>query len=501
MKTYIRYISAISAALLSLSLVSEAEVRLPSILGNNMVLQRNTEVNLWGSAAAGKTVTVETSWNGEKYRTKAGPDGRWSLKVATSDAGGPYSIVISDGEKLVLDNILLGEVWICGGQSNMEMPMCGFMFQPVENSVGHIVYSASETPDIRLFTVPRTDSAEPLDDCESEWLTSLPENVSNFSAVGYLFGKALTKAMGGIPVGLVSSNYGGSRIECWMPEETVAAIEGIDQKVATGGTGATGAPGRLYNAMIHPVRNFTAKGFIWYQGCSNRLNWYDYKKLMIALVKCWREEWGNEKMPFYYTQLAPYEYDGADFRALPLVVEAQYQALSEIPYSGIAATTDVGNKVCIHPSRKFQVAERLAWLALANDYGYTGVPRPAPTYKEMEIVRDENRGNMAVLGFNNLSNGGWSEPDSFKAYENNGYCSLGGFEIAGADRVWHKAHASLRWWENRIEVWSEAVEEPVAVRYAFRNFPAEASVMTTMGQPLAPFRTDDWPVDDIGRTE
>ena len=253
--------------------------------------------------------------------------------------------------------------------------------------------------------------------------------------------------------------------------------------------------------MIHPVRNFTAKGFIWYQGCSNRLNWYDYKKLMIALVKCWREEWGNEKMPFYYTQLAPYEYDGADFRALPLVVEAQYQALPEIPYSGIAATTDVGNKVCIHPSRKLQVAERLAWLALANDYGYTGVPRPAPTYKEMEIVRDENRCNMAVLGFNNVSNGGWSEPDSFKAYENNGYCSLGGFEIAGADRVWHKAHASLRWWENRIEVWSEAVPEPVAVRYAFRNFPAEASVMTTMGQPLAPFRTDDWPVDDIGRTE
>ena len=496
---YLFFISVLS--LLGAS-VSRAEVKLPSILGDNMVLQRNTEVNLWGTAEAGKTVTVKTSWNGEKYKTKVSDDGKWSIKITTGEAGGPYNIVISDGNRLVLDNILLGEVWICGGQSNMEMPLCGFMYQPVKNSAEHILYSASETPNIRIFSVPRIESTEPLDDCESEWQLSLPENVNTFSAVGYLFGKVLTKAMNGIPVGLVSANYGGSRIECWMTKEAIEAIDGIDHEVAVGGKGTTSAPELLYNGLIHPIRNFTAKGFIWYQGCSNRLNWYDYKKLMATLVKFWRTEWGNDKMPFYYTQLAPYTYDGDNFRSLPLVIEAQYQALAEIPYSGIAATTDLGNRTCIHPSEKYQVAERLAYLALANDYGYTGVPRPAPTYKDMEIIKDERRGNMAVLSFNNLSlKYEWNEPDSFKAYDDDGYCTPQGFEIAGADRIWHKAHASFRWWENRIEVWSEDVPEPVAVRYAFRNFPGDANVMTTMGQPLVPFRTDNWPVEDIGKLQ
>ena len=496
------YFSAIATLILCFSFISDAKVGVPSILGDNMVLQRNTEVNLWGNADAGKTVTVETSWNGKKYRTKSDDNGKWSLKVATGEAGGPYSIIISDGEKLVLENILLGEVWICGGQSNMEMPVCGFMYQPVENSSEHILYAASETPNIRLFTVPRKESTVPLEDCESEWLLSLPENVSAFSAVGYFFGKALTKAMNGIPIGLVTANWGGSRIECWMTKEAINAIEGINHEVAMGGKGATAAPELLYNGLIHPVRHFTAKGFIWYQGCSNRLNWYDYKKLMVALVELWRAEWGNEKMPFYYTQLAPYTYDGDDFRSLPLVIEAQYQAMEEIPYSGIAATTDLGNRTCIHPSKKYEVGTRLAYLALANDYGYTGVPRPAPTYKDMEIIKDERRGNMAVLSFNNLSlKYEWNEPDSFKAYDDDGYCTPQGFEIAGADRIWHKAHASFRWWENRIEVWSEDVPEPVAVRYAFRNFPGDANVMTTMGQPLVPFRTDNWPVEDIGKLQ
>ena len=316
------YFSAIATLILCFSFISDAKVGLPSILGDNMVLQRNTEVNLWGSADAGKTVTVETSWNGKKYRTKSDDNGKCSLKVATGEAGGHYSIIISYGEKLVLENILLGEVWICGGQSNMEMPVCGFMYQPVENSSEHILYAASETPNIRLFTVPRKESTVPLEDCESEWLLSLPENVSAFSAVGYFFGKALTKAMNGIPIGLVTANWGGSRIECWMTKEAINAIEGINHEVAMGGKGATAAPELLYNGLIHPVRHFTAKGFIWYQGCSNRLNWYDYKKLMVALVELWRAEWGNEKMPFYYTQLAPYTYDGDDFRSLPLVIEA-----------------------------------------------------------------------------------------------------------------------------------------------------------------------------------
>ncbi|MBQ8420937.1 MAG: sialate O-acetylesterase [Bacteroidales bacterium] len=491
----------ILAVMAVLPFAMQAEVKLPSVLGSNMVLQRNTEVNLWGSAEAGKTVTVETSWNGEKYKVKAADDGSWSLKVATGEAGGPYTITFSDGKKTVLDNILLGEVWICGGQSNMEMPVCGFMYQPVEGSSEAILYAASETPNVRLFNVPRVSNDVPQADCEGTWQVSTPQSVCSFSAVGYFFGKALTKALGGIPVGLISANWGGSRIECWMTEEAIDATEGINHEIAKSGKGDTSAPQKLYNGLIHPIKDFTAKGFIWYQGCSNRHNWFDYKNLMVSLVKFWRNIWGDDKMPFYYTQLAPYTYEGDGLRSLPLVIEAQYQAMKEIPYSGIAATTDLGNRTCIHPSEKIQVAERLAYLALANDYGLRGVPRPAPRYKEMELINDERRGNMLVLSFENLSKKyEWNDPDSFKGYAKNAYCTPDGFEIAGADKVWHKAKANYRWWENRIEVWSEHVPEPVAVRYAFCNFPKDANVMTTMGQPLVPFRTDDWeiPADEIG---
>jgi sialate O-acetylesterase len=478
-----------------------AEVKLPSILGSDMVLQRNTEVNLWGTADEGSKVTVVTSWNDKKYKIKADNNGKWSLKVETGEAGGPYTITISDGDELVLENILLGEVWICGGQSNMEMPVCGFMYQPVEGSARNILYAASETPNVRLFNVPRVSNKEPQDDCDGQWLVSNPKNVCTFSAIGYFFGKALTKAMNGIPVGLISANWGGSRIECWMTEEAIDATPGINLEIAKSGETDTTAPQWLFNGLINPIKNFTAKGFVWYQGCSNRHNWFDYKNLMVSLVKFWRNIWCNDKMPFYYAQLAPYSYEGDDLRSLPLVIEAQYQAMQEIPYSGIAATTDVGNRTCIHPSKKIEVAERLAYLALANDYGVDGVPRPAPTYKEMELVKDERRGNMLLLSFNNLSKKNeWNNPDSFKGYKEDGYCTPDGFEIAGADKVWHKARANYRWWENKIEVWSDKVPDPVAVRYAFCNFPSTANVVTTMGQPMAPFRTDDWeiPVEEIG---
>ena len=216
--------------------------------------------------------------------------------------------------------------------------------------------------------------------------------------------------------------------------------------------------------------------------------------MQVSLVKLWRETWGDGKMPFYYTQLAPYRYEGDTLRSLPLVIEAQYRALAEIPHSGIAATTDLGNPTCIHPARKREVGERLAFLALANDYGVTGLPAPAPVYKSME--RD---GNKLVLTFDNLPVRAQNGVDSFVAFGPEGYCRPGGFEIAGEDRVFHPAVANFKYWDNRIEVSSDRVSDPGAVRYAFRNYCPEANVMTTMGQPLVPFRTDDWPLDDIGR--
>lgn len=473
-------------------LQAEAKIKLPAVVGSNMVLQRNTEVNLWGEASPRNRVTVLTSWNGRSYDVKARADGRWMMKIPTGEAGGPYTITISDGEPLVLENVLLGEVWICSGQSNMEMPVCGFMYQPVAGSVEAIT-GAGEYPGMRFFTPSKVSSDTPQQDCNAAWQTASPASVSAFSAVGYFFGQTLFKLLN-VPVGLISSNWGGSTIEAWLTVERIDAIEGIDHTIAKSGTYDNSIPQRLYNGMICPVSRFTAKGFIWYQGESNRKNWFDYKKLQVALAAQLRANWDDEQMPFYFTQLAPYRYDDPRLRSLPLMVEAQYQAMAEIPASGIAATTDLGNPSCIHPQRKREVGERLAYLALTNDYGITGLPAPAPTYKSM--LRD---GQKLVLSFNNLSHEqSWNDPNSFVGYTPEGVLQPEGFEIAGADRRFYPAKANLKWWENRIEVRSDSVTEPVAVRYAFRNYCSEANVTTTMGQPLVPFRTDDWPLEDVG---
>lgn len=482
-----------TAAALVLALGASGEVKLPGVLSDNMVLQRNTEVNLWGEAAPGRRVRIRTSWNGERYDAQADKEGHWSVRVATGDAGGPYEITFDDGDRVTLSDILLGEVWICGGQSNMEMPVCGFMQQPVEGSVD-VLFEAAAYPEIRLFTVPHVSSAEPLYDCDAQWEKPTPETVGRFSAVGYFFGRTLHRILG-VPVGLITPNWGGSTIETWMTEESIDATEGIDHAVAKSGVYDNSIVQRLYNGMILPVCRFTAKGFIWYQGESNRKNWYDYKALQVSLVDLWRKTWGDDSMPFYMTQLAPYRYEGDELRSLPLVIEAQYRAAAEIPHSGVAATTDLGNPTCIHPSKKLEVGRRLACLALRNDYGVRGLPRPAPTYASME--RD---GNKLILSFNNLSaKNAWNDPDSFVGFETGGgYVRPQGFEVAGEDRVFHKAKANFKWWQNRIEVSCDEVPEPVAVRYAFRNYCPEANVRTTTGQPLVPFRTDDWPLDDIG---
>lgn len=469
-----------------------AAVKLPAVLGSNMVLQRNTEVNFWGEAAPRGRVRIVTSWDGRRYEVRADDEGRWRTKLTTGQAGGPYTIRIDDGQECILENVMLGEVWVCGGQSNMEMPVCGFMYQPVEGSA-EAVTDAMRYPGIRMFTVPKVSSETPKTDCEGRWLTASPASVGAFSAVGYFFGQTLFKVLD-IPVGLITPNWGGSNIETWMTEESIDSTPGIDLVLAKSGQYENSIPQRLWNGMILPVCGFTARGFIWYQGESNRRNWFDYKALQVSLVKLWRAAWGDERMPFYMTQLAPYRYEGDQLRSLALMVEAQYEAAEEIPRSGIAATTDLGNPACIHPQRKREVGQRLAWLALTNDYGIEGLPAPAPTYKSME-----REGSKLVLSFNHLSGKhDWNAPNSLKGYLPDGYVRPGGFEIAGADRVFHPAKANYKWWENKIEVSSEEVPEPVAVRYAFRNYCPEANVTTTMGQPLVPFRTDDWPVEDIG---
>ena len=486
------------AVLLLTGSAAMAKVTFPGIVSDNMVLQRDAQVTLWGWTDGKKTVTVTPSWSKTKYKAAPDKDGRWEVKVKTAGAGGPYSITFNDGDKTVLENILLGEVWISSGQSNMEMPVCGFMYQPVEHSAENIVF-AGDYPLIRLYTVPRASKTEPQESVGGDWKVCTPQAVSGFSATAWFFAKTLSRLLPGIPIGIVTTNWGGSTIEAWMAEKTIDDIPGINHALSKSKTGDESAPARLFNGMVWPIRSYTAKGFIWYQGESNRFNWFDYRKLMVAMVTSWRELWGNPDMPFYYVQLCPYTYEGDNYRSLAMVIEAQWKALEDLDHAGIAATTDLGNRTCIHPQKKEQVGQRLAYLALANEYGIKGLPKPAPTLKSMEKVKDERRGNMLLLSFNNLSEVyRWNDPDSFVGYLADGYNHPDGFEIAGEDKVWHKARGNYRWWYNQIEVWSDEVPEPVAVRYAFKNFCKEANVVTSMGQPLPPFRTDDWEVDDIG---
>lgn len=464
--------------LLLTALAAQARIELPAVIGSNMVLQRNTDAALWGKATPGSKVRITTSWDGKKYTATADADGRWSTRVATADAGGPYKITLSDGETMVLDNILLGEVWICSGQSNMEMPVCGDATQPAEGSY-EALRNVRNYPDIRMFTVPRADSGEPLDSCGGEWLTATPENVAHFSAVAYYFGRTIADFVPDMPIGLIADSYGGSSIEAWMTEECIKSIEGADLTAAYSGKLPREKPQRLWNAMLKPIMPYTAKGFIWYQGEANLDRWPDYAKMQKAQIALWRDAWGNQDMPFYITQIAPFAYGGdPDNQRLPHLIEAQWEAAAATPHCAVAATTDVGNRDCIHPARKREVGERLAWLALKNDYGVKGLPKPAPTFNRMEL---QDNGELMLI-FNNVD-----ATDSFVYYDNNGLLPIGGFEIAGDDGVFHPAKVRVNVWSNKIYLSSPDVPKPEAVRYAYRNFDAKANLHTNYGQPVPPF--------------
>lgn len=336
---------------------------------------------------------VTTSWDNRKYTVQAAADSTWKTAVATPAAGGPYSIRISDGEAIVLDNVMIGEVWICSGQSNMQMPVTGFPGQPVVGSNEAILNGTNS--DIRMFVVRREVSDRPLDDCNTDtgWQEATTESVAGFTAVGYFFGLNLYKVLG-IPIGLIETDWGGTRIETWMDMETAQKVE-QNQVEKDKNHQAPNKTAQLYNAMIHPLVNYTAQGFIWYQGESNihTGNAHLYSQYMQQLVSLWRNEWGNQQMPFYYVQIAPFVYEGDDKTSVPLIVEQQLAAMDKIPYSGMASTTDIGSGPCIHPSQKIPVGERLALLALSKTYGKKGLICESPRFESVRF--EDGQGDRA----------------------------------------------------------------------------------------------------------
>ncbi|MFR9649959.1 MAG: sialate O-acetylesterase [Rikenellaceae bacterium] len=462
-----------------------AQVRLPELIGDGMVLQRNSDATLWGWSDANKKITVTTSWSKEKFTTLSDEQGRWFIDIPTGEAKWAQSITISDGKKATLNNVMVGEVWICTGQSNMAMPIMGLSNQQMEGAM-EVLSTANNYPNIKLFRVRMADADEPIEEFSSYggWQDATSENIAPFSALANQFARTLTDFMGrDIPIALIQNTWVGTRIEAWMSKESIDNIEGIDQEYTYDIERTRRHRSRLYNAMIHPTRHYTAKGFLWYQGESNWLKPEDYHLLMESMVKLWRKDWGDDTMPFYFVQLAPYKLHGsADGINIPLTVEAQVKALDLIPYSGMVGTTDIGHATNIHPPCKKQIGERMAYIALRNDYGFKAIPEDAPRFKEMTISE-----GTALLSFHNTTRQGSN--NSFKKHDNYQLFEIKGFEMAGEDRVFYPAEAKIE--ASQISVTCDKVANPVAVRYAFYNL-CEGNVVTVLGQPLIPFRTDNW---------
>lgn len=475
-----RFLTALTGVLCALPLL--AKVELPSFISDNMVLQQNSDAALWGWTTPGRKVVVNGSWSKKSVSAVADENGKFLVKIPTCEAGGPYTVCFNDGDKTVLSNVLLGEVWFCSGQSNMEMPMEGFMNQPVEGAA-KVIATAKPSRNIRMVTVTRrTSLKEEERPLGGSWEMNTPEAVSKTSATAYYFADMLEQTLS-IPVGLIITDWGGTPIEAWMDRATVEGgfKNEFDLAFLDGSQlpdKASKQPCTLFNGQVAPLIPFTFKGMLWYQGCDNRERTEQYTRLQPAYVKMMRERFGNPDAPFYFVQLAPYKYKDPENYQQGYINEAQEKTLDLIPNSGMVTTLDIGEFGTIHPRKKQQVGERLAMLALQDTYGVKGFDAHSPRYESMKIEGSSiivklsaAMGGIAPIGVD-----------------------LPGFELAGEDRVFHPATGLVR--SFGVVVTSPEVEHPVAVRYAFRNW-AEATLFNNYGIPVGPFRSDDW--DDIKR--
>ena len=377
---------------------------------------------------------------------------------------------------------MIGEVWVCSGQSNMQMSMTGNLGEPVDGGVEALI-EAPKYKDIRLFYTPMVTSPQPVDTCGGEWKVSSSESVAPFSAAAYFFARDLNDALG-VPVGLIQTAWGGTRIEAWMPEATAREVE-ADIVQTNDRFENPNKVGYLYNAMIRPLLNMTARGFIWYQGESNvhTNNYPHYAHYMEKLVSQWRGDWGDPDMPFYFVQLVPHIYEGGtDGIVLPLMIEQQLAAADRIPNCAMIGTSDMANAGTIHPSEKDQIGRRLALLALTKTYGLKGLIAESPRFESSPF-----RGRQ---GDSAIQDRGNARPGLIRGVSR---ASRSPGRTRSSSR-----HAPNTFGDGILRAWSspwQLVSEPVAVRYAFRNVPAAATLTNTGGLPAFPFRTDDW--DDV----
>ncbi|MBI9018132.1 MAG: 9-O-acetylesterase [Phycisphaerae bacterium] len=467
-------------------------LKLASLFASDMVLQQQTQAAIWGWAKPNETITIVTSWDNKVVKTGSDTDGKWKTTVKTPDAGGPYTVVVkSSDETITLENVLIGEVWICSGQSNMQWRMKQLASQ------GTNMYQAdidkANYPNIRYCLVRQRIALEPQEECELAWSICKPGNVPEFSAVAFFFGMKLHSELN-VPIGLISTNWGGTPAQAWTSGTTLerefpeykATMGKYPEIIKQGKTifhnwqkEAKGlginhhSPSGLYNGMIEPLVPFAIRGAIWYQGESNRADPMQYRRLFPAMIKDWRNKWSIGDFPFYYVQIAPFWYNDTP-PSTAYLREAQMMTLA-LPNTGMAVTMDIGNEKNIHPLKKKPVGNRLALWALAKDYG-KDIVFSGPIYQKYKV-----EGNKIRLQFDYVGNG----------LESGDSKELTHFTIAGEDKVFVQAKAVID--GETIVVSSDKVAKPVAVRFAWGH--ADMPNLTNKdGLPASSFRTDDWEI-------
>ncbi len=503
-------VGLVSLACIGLTATASADVKLPAVFGNHMLLERDAAVPVWGWADPGEKVTVSAA--GQSKTATADSAGKWSVKLDALKAGGPIEVTVQGNNVIRLSDVLVGEVWLCSGQSNMAMTVGSS-----RNAQEEI--AAANYPQIRLFTVARKTAEEPQKDCQGEWKLCSPKTVGGFSAAGYFFGRELHKQLN-VPVGLIDSSWGGTPVEGWtclkaqeaVPElaprmagfkkvlanyDPEKAKQVYEKQLAKWKLDAAKAkeagqrlprrpqlfdphfsphsPGRLFNGMIAPVAPYAIRGAIWYQGESNAGNALIYGLQMKTMIGNWRNLWGEGDFPFLFVQLPNFmapQQRPSETSGWPLIREQFVKTLA-VPNTGMAVTIDIGEEKDIHPKNKQDVGKRLAQWALAKTYG-KDVVACGPLYKSMK-----KQGDKIVIEFTYTGGKLAAKGDQLK-----------GFAIAGKDKSFVWADAKIE--GDRVVVSSPKVKSPVAVRYAWANNP-ECNLFNEAGLPASPFRTDDWP--------
>ncbi|MES2645556.1 MAG: sialate O-acetylesterase [Bacteroidota bacterium] len=452
-----------------LVITAMADIRLPAIIGSHMVLQQNSACKLWGWSEPGEKINILGSWDTTHYKTNADANGKWMLTVRTPKAGGPYSVSLKGNNEIILEDVLIGEVWDCSGQSNMEM----------SDSWGKQLYSdeiaAASNTNIHFFHIPKTTSPYPQEDTKARWVVCNPADAKRFSMTGYFFGKQLNETLQ-VPVGLINASWGGTPAETWTNKDVIDQLPVLANAAAKlkPANGWPITPGYTYNAMIYPITNYNIAGVIWYQGEANVGTAKTYQPLLNSMITSWRAAWQKD-FPFYFVQIAPFSGYGNSNDA-SILREQQTKTMSAANTGMIVISDLVEDVKDIHPRNKKDVGIRLANLALTKTYGIGNLPFQYPMYSNMSVEK-----NKVKITFNNVAKGLMMKGDT-----------ISGFYIAGSDKIFVPAQAKIV--GNDVVVSNKNIKEPVAVRFGFTSA-SMPNLFSKEGLPVNLFRTDDW--DDV----